>query len=272
MDIRDFFAQKSFSFGKRVEFMPRTRTRYVENSSQSYGVGFDPQKILFILDDTMMGSGRDGCVIAVTGIAFKEMFQKPVYIPFDQIKRVQVTGRAVLVNASTHTQEFHLVDQADVHTVFAAVQEWISYRDSQTVDYADYAQKMVYVKAAFKGTVMPLIKEELRKRLDDEEGTAEVVEEIHACIDDIERLEGLIGKKALALTDTNYIDGLVAVLSAFGAFTDDKQLRFDHKLLEIKNHDQGLGQFTKNVLKVVVLAIQESMMEDKRMDRLKDYL
>ena len=157
MDIRDFFAQKSFSFSKRVDFMPRTRTRYVENASQSYGTVFDPQKILFILDDTMMGSGRDGCVIVVTGIAFKEMFQKPVYIPFDKIKRVQVAGGVVLINSSAHAQKFHLIDEADLRAVFAAIQEWIDFRDSQTVDYADYAQKMAYVKVAFKGSVMPLV-------------------------------------------------------------------------------------------------------------------
>ena len=130
MDITDFFAHKRFNVGKRVEVMPRTRTRYVENASQSYGVPLVPEKVLFILDDTLLGSGRDGCVIAIMGIAFKGMFQQPIYFPFDKIEKIQVIGRAVVVNQDAYMQEFSVVGEQDLQAVFLAVKEWLDYRQA----------------------------------------------------------------------------------------------------------------------------------------------
>ena len=271
MDISDFLAKKSFRLSKRVEYRPRTRTRYVENASQSYGVSFDPEKLLFIVDDTVLGSGRDGCIVAVAGIAFKAIFQQPRYFSFSQIKKVQVVGRTVKINGNTYAQEFNMVDSADVRAVFEAVQEWIDYRDSQTVDYVEYAKKMTFVKERFKGGIMTLVKEGMRANPDDKEGISQMVEDIDECIEDIERLDALIEGESLGFNDVNYINGLFAVMSAMEVFAGDEQLRFDEKLLEIKTYDKSLGQFTKNMLKPFVLAAKELSEQDRKLDRLKDY-
>lgn len=271
MDIEDFFADKHFMLGKRVEFMPQTRTRFVENASQSYGVPLEPQQILFIVDDTVMGSGRDGCVIVVSGIGFKKMFQKPTYISFDKIQEIQVVGKAVVINPTGYSQEFHLVDETDLRTVFTALQAWLDCRDSQQVDYAEYAHKMADVKHQFKTIILSMVKDAMSDHLDDREGVTQTVDDINECIDDIERLERLIDEEALGAKDIAHIDGLLAMFAALKAFADDDQLRFDKRLLEIRHYDGSLGAFTKNIIKALVTSMQHVSERDRKLDRLDDY-
>lgn len=271
MDIQDFFADKRFMLGRRVEFMPQTRTRFVENVSQSYGFQLDPEQIIFIVDDTVMGSGRDGCVVVVSGIGFKKMFQKPIYISFDKIQEIQVVGKAVVINRNSYAQEFTMVDATDLQTVFHAVQEWLDYRDSLQVDYDEYAQKMADVKHKFKTIVLPIVKDAMSDHLDDQEGVNQTVDDISECIDDIERLEQLIDEEALGAKDIAHIDGLLAMFAEFKAFAHDDQRRFNKRLLEIRHYDGSLGAFSKNMLKAVVTGLQHISERDRKLDRLNDY-
>lgn len=273
MEIKDFFAQKRLQVGKRVECLPQVATKYVMNASQSYGVNFDPDKILFILDDTLLGSGRDGCVIAVTGIAFKAMFQQPWYIPFDKIEKIQVIGRAVVVNQNDYAQEFSVVEPQDLHTVFQAVQEWLQYRDSRKVDYAEYGQRVAYIQDGFRSRFVPMIKEVMRQRQADAR-IDEFMEMVDECIQDIERLQSLVDTQSLKLDDVNYIDGLCEVIAAYAAVCDDDddgEVGFDGDLLEIKRYDGALGQLIKNMLNGIIVGAQDQLDKDRKSDRYRKY-
>ena len=270
MDITDFFAHKRFNVGKRVEVMPRTRTRYVENASQSYGVPLVPEKVLFILDDTLLGSGRDGCVIAIMGIAFNGMFQQPIYFPFDKIEKIQVIGRAVVVNQDAYMQEFSVVGEQDLQAVFLAVKEWLDYRDSRKVDYEEYAGRMYYIQEGFRSRFVPMIKELMNRG---QGGTHfdDFMELVDESIQDIERLQTLVAKQALQLDDVDYIDGLCDVIGGFEISCDEDDAGFDEALLQLKRHDAALGQLIKHMLKGVIKGAQNREEEDRKRDRYRDY-
>lgn len=164
-----------------------------------------------------------------------------------------------------------MVDEADLRTVFTALQEWLDYRDSQQVDYAEYAHKMADVKHKFKTIILSMVKDAMSDHLDDREGVTQTVDDISECIDDIERLERLIDEEALGAKDIAHIDGLLAMFAALKAFAYDDQLRFDKKLLEVRHYDGSLGAFTKNILRALVNGMQHNSERDRKLDRLNDY-
>jgi hypothetical protein len=267
MDLKTFLKSKKLCFSKRVEFNPRGLTRYITNASESYGIELDPEKIVFILDDTVFGSGNDGCIVAVTGIMFKSIFQRPVSFSLDKISDLEVIGRKVIINGGKFSHDFSIIEEADISVVFDSVRQWLNYRDEFNLDADEYSEKLKLVKDFLKSLIIPLAMAMIEK-MKDESKQEEMNEHIENCIDDIKDLEHLISNGNTTFFHAQYIDDLIELLTATNAFfTEGKE--FNKDILKSKAYDRVFGHFLKGFLNGFLTPIIEELEKKTRKSKLK---
>lgn len=65
------------------------------NAAQSYGfpLGVRSEDVFVLYDDTVFGSAKDGFIIGRHGLYYKETFQKPVFVPFNNMKITFLKGK-----------------------------------------------------------------------------------------------------------------------------------------------------------------------------------
>lgn len=252
MDIKSFFLNKNLNLSSRVELVMGRKTKYLVNASESYGVELCPNKTVLIMDDTVFGSGKDGCVISGLGIAFKKIFERPVCFSFDKIKKISIFNKKIIINEGYYIYEFDIVDQKDINTVFSLLQEWIKIKESYVHydDMQEYGDKIEFIKRFFKSDIIPILESYLDDCPEDEEKIAEGVCE---CIDDIKNLEELFEKNQINFKEAIYIDNMIDLLSKIDELFDGD---FDEKLLEKNIYDRAFGGFIKSFLKPLVNMIK----------------
>lgn len=267
MDLKEFAKSKKLTSTRRVEFNPQGETKYVANASESYGIKFNPEKIVFIIDDTVFGSGKDGCVVGETGIAFKAMMQNPVYFKFDKISGIELIGRRIILNDGAYTYDFSIAEEFGVARVFGCLREWLSYRSDRKIDLDEYAEKLEAIKGLLKSDIIPLV-----MGMVEDEGQQEqeqMMEAIGSCIDDVEELENLISREELVFSQVQYIDSLIELITAMRKFSDTGD--FDVELLQAKAYDRYFGEFLKGFLKPMVAQVKKELRTQSLMNKIDNF-
>lgn len=125
MEFLDFFSQERYSGASRIYLAPNIPKKLLNNALDSYGLDVDPTDILALIDDTMLGSGKDGCLIGRSDIAFKEAFSDPIAFTVAQMKALEINGSKVLIDGKK-VSAFTLPDKADLQQFFALFGKWLA--------------------------------------------------------------------------------------------------------------------------------------------------
>lgn len=266
MDIKQFFQSKNINSFDRMELFPRGRTKYIVNASESYGVNIDPEKVVFIIDDTLFGSGKDGCIVTFHGIAFKPLLQKQTYFSFDNLSNIEVMGSKVIINDGEYSYDFSMIDESDVASIFECLIQWLDYQSEMDFDLNEYQEKVAFIKSIFKSEIMPLILAMVEESgVDEEEMEGGMCE----CIDDIKDLEAKILNNDLNSNDAIYIDNLIEIIEAMNDMAESGD--FDVDLLKSHPLDRDFGKFLKAFLEPIISSIVKKTRISSLARRLEDF-
>lgn len=86
----------------RVFFKPKYPPKKLANALATYAEGVPTNRVLAILDSSLMGSGKDGILVSPSVLYSHESFQSPQQIQLSDIQTVRVgdNGVDIFVNGS----------------------------------------------------------------------------------------------------------------------------------------------------------------------------
>jgi len=99
----------------------------MSNAVESFGFSVDPKEVVVLIDNTMFGSGKDGCLICNDRIIFREAFEDAVSYSFTDIEKIQADDNKIFVNGKK-VMSFSMPDKKDIQVGFGLLNEWLSRR------------------------------------------------------------------------------------------------------------------------------------------------
>ena len=89
MSLVEFYRQKNFSSCSRIHLAPGIPPKLLSNAMEAFKFKGDAREIVALIDNTMFGSGKDGCLICSDRILFREPFAEPTEYLFIEIRQIQ---------------------------------------------------------------------------------------------------------------------------------------------------------------------------------------
>ncbi|SDU31058.1 hypothetical protein [Geopseudomonas guangdongensis] len=123
--LKEFFVANSFANCSKVYVGNNVPPKLVSNAIGSFGFSVSPQEIAVLLDDTLFGSGKDGCLVCEGRIIFKEAFSDAIEYSYDEINLLQIDGSEVFINGRK-VHKFTMPDKKDLKFCFEVLNKWIS--------------------------------------------------------------------------------------------------------------------------------------------------
>jgi hypothetical protein len=111
----------------RIHIAPDIPQKQLGNALQTYGLKPGAQDIVVLIDDTMLGSGKDGCLLCEDKLIVRESFSEPKFIDYASVKSLSVNGSKIAINGS-RTFSFQMPTASDMGAVFLVLSQWISTR------------------------------------------------------------------------------------------------------------------------------------------------
>jgi len=109
----------------RIHIAPHIPQKQLGNALQAYGLKPGVHDIVVLIDDTMLGSGKDGCLLCEDKLIVRESFSEPKFIDYTSVKSLSVNGSKITIN-DTRTFSFQMPAASDVSAVFSVLSRWIS--------------------------------------------------------------------------------------------------------------------------------------------------
>lgn len=141
MSLLQFLQAKEYSSSGRVHVAPNIPKKLLSNALAAYGLTVDPSEVVVLIDDTMFGSGKDGCLIGQDYLAIRETFSDAVAYAYSEVDALEIKGSKLFLN-KRQAIAFNMPDKDDLHDCFSLVQEWLR------VKSVDQAQPVVKPAAA----------------------------------------------------------------------------------------------------------------------------
>lgn len=136
--LKDFFVANSFANCSKVYVGNNIPPKLVSNAIGSFGFSVSPQEISVLLDDTLFGSGKDGCLVCEERILFKEAFSDAIEYSYDEINLLQIDGSEVFINGRK-VHKFTMPEKKDLKFCFEVLNKWLALKKSG-VDKASVAR------------------------------------------------------------------------------------------------------------------------------------
>ncbi|WP_285960922.1 hypothetical protein [Pseudomonas tohonis] len=124
MSLVEFYRQKNFSSCSRIHMAPAIPPKLLSNAIEAFKFKGDPREIVALIDNTMFGSGKDGCLICSDRLLLREPFAEPTEYLFIEIKLVQSRDQRALVNGRD-VLKFNMPDKRDLTACFEVLAEWL---------------------------------------------------------------------------------------------------------------------------------------------------
>ncbi|MGQ7248133.1 hypothetical protein ACUN9Y_12420 [Halomonas sp. V046] len=125
MSFQNFCSEQGFSSRKKVFFSPHIPDKIINNAKTSFGLSSESNEILAAVDNTVFGSGKDGCLILVDRIIFKQPFEDLREHFFSGISSIVSDGQTVFLNGRK-VFKFHMPEKEDLIEFFQLFGAWIS--------------------------------------------------------------------------------------------------------------------------------------------------
>lgn len=142
MSLLAFLQARKYSSSGRVYVAPNIPRKLLSNALAAYDLTLDPSDVVVLIDDTMFGSGKDGCLIGHDCLAIRETFTDAVTYAYSEVQSLELQGSKLFLN-KRQAIAFNMPDKADLSRCFALVQEWMGSQPS-----AAPSAKRAEVKAA----------------------------------------------------------------------------------------------------------------------------
>ncbi len=142
MSLLAFLQAKKYSSSGRVHVAPNIPKKLLSNALAAYDLTLDPSDVVVLIDDTMFGSGKDGCLIGHDCLAIRETFSDAVSYAYSEVQSLEIQGSKLFLN-KRQAIAFNMPDKADLNQCFSLVLEWMR---SQSADQP--STKRAEVKAA----------------------------------------------------------------------------------------------------------------------------
>jgi hypothetical protein len=142
MSLLAFLQAKKYSSSGRVHVAPNIPKKLLSNALAAYDLTLDPSDVVVLIDDTMFGSGKDGCLIGHDCLAIRETFSDAVSYAYSEVQSLEIQGSKLFLN-KRQAIAFNMPDKADLNQCFTLVLEWMR---SQSADQP--SAKRAEVKAA----------------------------------------------------------------------------------------------------------------------------
>lgn len=125
MSLLAFLQARKYSSSGRVYVAPNIPKKLLSNALAAYDLTLDPSDVVVLVDDTMFGSGKDGCLIAHDCLAIRETFTDAVTYAYSEVQSLELQGSKLFLN-KRQAIAFNMPDKADLNRCFALVLEWMS--------------------------------------------------------------------------------------------------------------------------------------------------
>jgi len=125
MSLKELFVANSFANCSKIYVGNNIPPKLVSNAIGSFGFSVSPQEIAVLLDDTLFGSGKDGCLVCEGRILFKEAFSDAIEYSYDDINLLQIDGSEVFINGRK-VHKFTMPEKKDLKFCFEVLNKWIS--------------------------------------------------------------------------------------------------------------------------------------------------
>lgn len=132
MSLRQFFQDKGFDSRGRIYLSP-IPPKLLNNASEAYELAIDPKEVIVLVDNTMFGSGKDGCLIGEKSIVFREPFESPVEYALERIEKIHSKDGAVFINGRK-VYKFAMPDNGHLVLTFQMLGEWLASRAAISQD------------------------------------------------------------------------------------------------------------------------------------------
>ena len=103
----------------RLFVAPNIPTKKLLNALESYGGGLARTQVLALVDETVLGSGKDGLLLTNEELRTKAAFSIPHVFKLDGI-RVSAKGRTLFINGETD-QQFNFLDAEQLDELVSAI-------------------------------------------------------------------------------------------------------------------------------------------------------
>ncbi|MEC4167344.1 hypothetical protein VSQ82_08825 [Pseudomonas sp. MS-1(2024)] len=130
MSLLDFLNAKQYVGAAKIYVAPNIPKKLLSNALTSYGLTVDPAEIVILIDDTVFGSGKDGCLIGLKHLGIKEIFTDSVAYAFDEIDMIEVKGNKLFLD-DEKVISFNVPDKKDIKECFELIDEWLSTNSSE---------------------------------------------------------------------------------------------------------------------------------------------
>ena len=130
MSLLDFLNAKQYVGAAKIYVAPNIPKKLLSNALTSYGLTVDPAEIVILIDDTVFGSGKDGCLIGLKHLGIKEIFTDSVAYAFDEIDVIEVKGNKLFLD-DEKVISFNVPDKKDIKECFELIDEWLSTNSSE---------------------------------------------------------------------------------------------------------------------------------------------
>lgn len=132
MSLLQFLQAKEYSSSGRVHVAPNIPKKLLSNALAAYGLAVEPSEVLVLIDDTLFGSGKGGCLIGQNYLAIRETFSDAVAYAYSEVVALEIKGSKLFLN-KRQAIAFNMPDKDDLHDCFSLVQEWLR---SKPIDQA----------------------------------------------------------------------------------------------------------------------------------------
>ena len=98
MSLLAFLQAKKYSSSGRVHVAPNIPKKLLSNALAAYDLTLDPSDVVVLIDDTMFGSGKDGCLIGHDCLAIRETFSDAVSYAYSEVQSLEIQGSKLFLN------------------------------------------------------------------------------------------------------------------------------------------------------------------------------
>jgi len=101
---------------KRIFLQPDIPLKKFKNAHSTFLGDCELEEILLFIDNTVMGSGKDGLAITGTRIIEKEIFEDPTFYLLKDIEKIEAKKLKIFINDNEFT-DFQMLDKAAVESL-----------------------------------------------------------------------------------------------------------------------------------------------------------
>ncbi len=122
MSLRAALTDKNKFNLNRIYITPNIPEKLVLNAINAYSIKVDPREVIILIDNTVLGNGKTGCLICDERIVFRDSFSSADAYEYSKIKSLEASKTKIKLNGSD-VFDFQLVESKDIFEIFKTLND-----------------------------------------------------------------------------------------------------------------------------------------------------